>query len=135
MHAASALKYHTRCTEYQHNTQPHIQVFETVTAYFMEREAATGCFHAEMAGMEDSDVHVLNLESAGDSGAVYISMSSKKRSPSSSSSGVLERDLTLVLRSARPVKWYLQSQGIDGKLTVIADEMGDVQGCGLGLMK
>ena len=99
-----------------------------MTAYFMEREAATGCFHAEMAGMEDSDVHVLNLESAGDSGAVYISMSSKKRSP-----GALDRDLTLVLRSARPVKWYLQSQGIAGELTVVADETGDVQGRGIGL--
>ena len=105
-------------------------MFETVTAYFMEREAATGCFHAEMVGREDSDVHILNLESAGDSGAVYISMSSKKRSP-----GALDRDLTLVLRSARPVKWYLQSQGIAGKLTVVADEKGDVQGSDIGLVK
>ena len=105
-------------------------MFETVTAYFMEREAATGCFHAGMAGREDSDVHVLNLGSAGDAGAIYISMSSKKRS-----SGALERDLTLVLRSARPVKWYLQSQGIAGKLTVVADETGDVQGRGIGLVK
>ena len=102
-----------------------------MTAYFMEREAATGCFHAGMAGREDSDVHVLNLESAGESGAVYISMSSKKRSPS----GVLDRDITLVLRSARPVKWYLQSQGIAGELTVVADETGDVQGRGFGLEK
>ena len=97
-------------------------MFETVTAYFMEREAATGCFHAETAGREDSDVHVLNLESAGDAGAVYISMSSKK-------SSVVERALTLVLRSARPgLKWYLQSQGIAGDLTVVADEPADVQG-------
>ncbi len=111
------------------NVLPDALVFETVTAYAVAKQPATGCYHPEVAGTESSDVHVVNLQSAGPAGAVYISMSPKRRGGRASSA--LIRNLTLVLRSAQPVKWFLQSQGLKGNLTVIADRLGDVQNLSL----
>jgi hypothetical protein len=106
---------------------PGALVFDTITAFAVTKQTATGCFHPEMAGNERTDVHVVNLESAGSAGAAYISMAPKN----GGSSLPMERNLTLILRSAQPVKWYLQSRGLKGNLTVIVDRLADVQNLSL----
>lgn len=108
------------------------------------KQPATGCFHEEVAGTLEEDVHVIDLQSADDDfndtshksklnqkmiksstdvtddslPNVYLSLA-----PEETENGEihnLERDLTLILHSKQKVKWYLESIDLSGKLKVIS---------------
>ena len=97
-----------------------------IGSYVIAKETPRGCYNRDMVGLLDTDVHVINLVSAGDGdesatgvlNSVKINLSAEKsrgRLP-------LDRNLTLVLRSSVPVRWNLYSAGVEGKLIVISDE-------------
>ena len=94
----------------------------------------SGCFHPEVAGVSPSDVHVIDLTSADpeainlqtphdeDSAhlpAVYLSLSPDQKGSSMDAS--VSRNLTLILKSQFPVRWYLESWGLAGNLEVISN--------------
>ena len=113
-------------------------------AYMITKQPATGCFHEEVAGTLEEDVHVIDLQSADDEfnetspkdklsqkivkssedlsddsliPNVYLSLA-----PEETKNGpeVIQRDLTLILHSKQKVKWYLESIDLSGKLKVIS---------------
>ena len=108
------------------------------------KQPATGCFHEEVAGTLEEDVHVIDLQSADDdfNGTSHKSKSNQKMiksstdetddsllpnvylslAPEGTDNGpeVIQRDLTLILHSKQKVKWYLESIDLSGKLKVIS---------------
>ena len=108
------------------------------------KQPATGCFHEEVAGTLEEDVHVIDLQSADDdfNDTSHKSKSNQKMiksstdvtddslpnvylslAPEETANGEihnLERDLTLILHSKQKVKWYLESIDLSGKLKVIS---------------
>ena len=107
------------------------------------KQPATGCFHEEVAGTLEEDVHVIDLQSADDdfNDTSHKSKSNQKMiksstdvtddslpnvylslAPEGTENGpeVIHRDLTLILHSKQKVKWYLESIDLSGKLKVIS---------------
>ena len=108
------------------------------------KQPATGCFHEEVAGTLEEDVHVIDLQSADDdfNDTSHKSKSNQKMiksstdvtddslpnvylslAPEETENGEihnLQRDLTLILHSKQKVKWYLESIDLSGKLKVIS---------------
>ena len=105
---------------------------EYVSSYWFVKEDAKGCYFRDLAGVQDTDVHVIDLASAGGlskgHATVMLTISPEK---TLRSRGPLLRDLTLVLRSGESVRWYLQSSGIAGRLTVITNEGSTVHNMSL----
>jgi len=106
----------------------------SVLAYHVTKQTMSGCFHPEVAGVSPSDVHVIDLTSADpeainlqtphdeDSAhlpAVYLSLSPDQKGSSMDAS--VSRNLTLILKSQFPVRWYLESWGLAGNLEVISN--------------
>jgi len=97
-----------------------------VTAYYRQKQQTYGCYHQEAAGLQSNDVHVIDLRNS--QGHFNSRL---RRSPHvedvvvelvpavvQGTSQPLPRNLTLVLKSDRPVRWLLKSRGIQGKLVV-----------------
>jgi len=101
-----------------------------VSAYYMERQSTYGCYHPEAAGLLPNDVHVIDLrthsrlvkrsEPHNDSGSmpeIVVDLL-----PDLTGDAPLPRNLTLILKSDKPVRWLLKSHGIKGQLVVAAGE-------------
>ena len=107
----------------------------SVLAYLVTKQTMSGCFHPEVAGQSPSDVHVIDLTSADPDAqsfrelndqevasnlpAVYLSLSPDQKGSKIDES--VSRNLTLILKSQFPVRWYLESWGLAGNLEVISN--------------
>lgn len=114
-----------------------LSLSNSVLAYLVTKQTMSGCFHPEVAGQSSSDVHVIDLISADpeaqsfrapESGedeehsnlpAVYLSLSPDQKGSSIDES--VSRNLTLILKSQFPVRWYLESWGLAGNLEVVSN--------------
>ena len=106
----------------------------SILAYLVTKQTMSGCFHPEVAGISSSDVHVIDLTSADPEAAnlltpheddsahlpaVYLSLSPDQKGSSIEES--VSRNLTLILKSQFPVRWYLESWGLAGNLEAISN--------------
>lgn len=97
-----------------------------VEAFYVQRQNTFGCYHQEAAGLLPNDVHVIDLKekvvkrsTATDSiEDVVLEVSPDKTEIQDE--GLLPRNLTLILKSDKPVKWVIKSKGIKGQLIVAA---------------
>lgn len=99
----------------------------SVFAYHVQKQKMSGCYHEEVAGTLPCDVHVIDLDTADpllsrspkELPSVYVSMT-----PYQAADGhVVDREprnLTLILKSAQPVRWYLESWHLAGHLEVVS---------------
>ena len=91
-----------------------------VTAFHVRKQPTKGCFHEHDDLPGTAAVHVIDLDSPDGLGgfepaAVYLSLS-----PDGGQGGsTVTQDLSLVLRSAEPVRWLLQSKLLSGRLDVV----------------
>ena len=97
----------------------------TVEAFQVEKQLSFGCYHQEAAGLLPNDVHVIELKQKivkrsveDDQTDVVVELA-----PDVVQDDLLPRNLTLILKSDKPVKWIIKSKGIKGQLVVAAGEL------------
>lgn len=95
---------------------------DTVEAFQVEKQLSFGCYHQEAAGLLPNDVHVIDLRQKivkrsveDDYNNVVVELA-----PDQVQEDLLPRNLTLILKSDKPVKWIIKSKGIKGQLVVAA---------------
>ena len=103
--------------------EPHTPAKPAVLAYKVSKEDAYGCFHHEYAGQDSPDVYIIDLKMASNDSsvadptddlmlpAVFLSMKPEGQ--------LVNRTLTLVLKSGQRVQWFLESRNLAGDLKVI----------------
>ena len=98
-----------------------------VEAFYVQRQNTFGCYHQEAAGLLPNDVHVIDLKekvvkrstsSSDQIEDVVLEVSPDKTEIQDEE--LLPRNLTLILKSDKPVKWVIKSKGIKGQLIVAA---------------
>ncbi|XP_057370668.1 transforming growth factor beta receptor type 3-like [Daphnia carinata] len=96
----------------------------------MEPQSVEGCFHTEQAGSYPKDVHVIDLdngqpESKNKNNSVHIHLAAGGADEEMSQ----PRDVALVLKSARPVRWIVSSAPVlTGSLLILAEHQVDISG-------
>ena len=96
----------------------------TIEAFQVLKQRSFGCYHQEAAGLLPNDVHVIDLRqkivkrSVEDDHNVVVELA-----PDIVQEDLLPRNLTLILKSDKPVKWIIKSKGIKGQLVVAAGEL------------
>ena len=96
----------------------------TIEAFQVLKQRSFGCYHQEAAGLLPNDVHVIDLRqkivkrSVEDDHNVVVELA-----PENVQEDLLPRNLTLILKSDKPVKWIIKSKGIKGQLVVAAGEL------------
>ena len=90
----------------------------------MQKQNTFGCYHKEAAGLMPNDVHVIDLKEKIVKRSTYdqseITDVVLELSPDQNVQDLLPRNLTLILKSDKPVRWILKSKGIKGQLIVAA---------------
>jgi hypothetical protein len=123
-------------------------ITDSVLAFLVRKQKMFGCYHAEVAGTLPSDVHVIDLMAANPSSpsaslnnaddevdprtsrsasyadesqlpVVFLSMT-PKQGVNGDVMDSAPRNLTLILKAAQPVRWYLESWRIKGHLHVVS---------------
>ena len=95
----------------------------TIEAFQVLKQRSFGCYHQEAAGLLPNDVHVIDLRqkivkrSVEEDHNVVVELA-----PDVAQADLLPRNLTLILKSDKPVKWIIKSKGIKGQLVVAAGE-------------
>ena len=96
----------------------------TTEAFQVLKQRSFGCYHQEAAGLLPNDVHVIDLRqkivkrSVEDDHNVVVELA-----PDVAQEDLLPRNLTLILKSDKPVKWIIKSKGIKGQLVVAAGKL------------
>lgn len=97
---------------------------KSVEAFFVQKQNTFGCYHTEAAGLLPNDVHVIDLKekivkrsTSEQSGVTDVVL---ELSPDQSVQDLLPRNLTLILKSDKPVRWIIKSKGIKGQLIIAA---------------
>ena len=96
----------------------------SVEAFFVQKQNMFGCYHKEAAGLMPNDVHVIDLKekivkrSTDDQSEITDVV--LELSPDKNVQDLLPRNLTLILKSDKSVRWILKSKGIKGQLIVAA---------------
>ena len=97
---------------------------KSVEAFFVQKQNTFGCYHTEAAGLLPNDVHVIDLKEKivkrstnEQSGVTDVVL---ELSPDQSVQDLLPRNLTLILKSDKPVRWIIKSKGIKGQLIIAA---------------
>ena len=99
---------------------------QAVEAYFVQRQDTFGCYHKEAAGLLPNDVHVIDLKEKKIVKRDTVDMTEDiqdvvlELSPDQVLQDPLPRNLTLILKSEKPVKWIIKSKGIRGQLIIAA---------------
>ena len=97
---------------------------KSVEAFFVQKQNTFGCYHKEAAGLMPNDVHVIDLKEKIVKRSTYdqseITDVVLELSPDQNVQDLLPRNLTLILKSDKPVRWILKSKGIKGQLIVAA---------------
>lgn len=101
-------------------------ITDFVVAFSVLSRPKFGCYHSDLMGTNPTDVHIIDLtlsDLAGggssassksiESSAVFLSMTSKQEE--------VPKNLTIILKSSRPVTWYLESYKTTGYLRVISN--------------
>ena len=92
----------------------------------MLKQRSFGCYHQEAAGLLPNDVHVIDLRQKKVKRSVEKedhSVVNVELAPDVAQEDLLPRNLTLILKSDKPVKWIIKSKGIKGQLVVAAGEL------------
>lgn len=92
-------------------------ITDFAVAFSVSKLKMQGCFNPEMIGTMTTDVHIIDLQNnllSENLPVVFLSMTSEKSETTS-------RNITVVLKSIRPVRWYLESWHIEGSLKVISN--------------
>ena len=102
---------------------------KSVEAFFVQKQNTFGCYHTEAAGLMPNDVHVIDLKEK------IVKRSTNEQSevndvvlelsPDQSVQDLLPRNLTLILKSDKPVRWIIKSKGIKGQLIIAAGKSGE----------
>ena len=98
----------------------------TIEAFQVLKQRSFGCYHQEAAGLLPNDVHVIDLRqkivkrSVEEDHNVVVELA-----PDVAQADLLPRNLTLILKSDKPVKWIIKSKGIKGQLVVVAGELNN----------
>ena len=93
-------------------------------AFYVQKQNTFGCYHKEAAGLMPNDVHVIDLKekivkrSVRDQSEVTDVV--LELSPDQNVQDLLPRNLTLILKSDKPVRWIIKSKGIKGQLIIAA---------------
>ena len=100
---------------------------KAVEAFLVQRQNTFGCYHPEAAGLLPNDVHVIDLKEKIVKRSAELKSSTDdikevvlELSPDKTQEDILPRNLTLILKSDKPVKWIIKSQGIKGQLVIAA---------------
>ena len=111
-------------------------ITDFIVAFNVRKQPTYGCFHPEMIGTMPTDVHIIDLQASALSNnlassdsvlpVVFFSMAPKKQNRGTSEAEAVQqhqqsRNLTVILKSARPVRWYLESWRMNGLLRVISN--------------
>ena len=109
-------------------------ISDFIVGYNVRKQPMYGCFHPEKLGTMSTDVHIIDLQvsdrfnSAAATESVLPTNVIFSMAPSSPHSHELEvgesrqfRNLTVILKSDRPVRWYLESWKMSGSLRVISN--------------
>ena len=92
-------------------------------AFFVKKQEIFGCFHPE--AKRDVNVHVIDLQltpgSGGDTPVIIFSMTPMTQEGGDTKDAVTPRNITVFLKSQRPVRWYLESWRLRGHLRVISN--------------
>ena len=90
----------------------------------MLKQRSFGCYHQEAAGLLPNDVHVIDLRQKKVKRSVEDNDHNVgvELAPDVAQEDLLPRNLTLILKSDKPVKWIIKSKGIKGQLVVAAGE-------------
>lgn len=111
-------------TTSQHCDISQESAIKSVEAFFVQKQNTFGCYHTEAAGLLPNDVHVIDLKEKivkrstnEQSGITDVVL---ELSPDQSVQDLLPRNLTLILKSDKPVRWIIKSKGIKGQLIIAA---------------
>ena len=97
-----------------------------VEAFYVQRQNTFGCYHQEAAGLLPNDVHVIDLKekvvkrSASSDSIEDVVLEVSPDKTQIEEEELMPRNLTLILKSDKPVKWVIKSKGIKGQLIVAA---------------
>ena len=105
-------------------------ISDNVVAFFVQDQEMYGCFHTET--MMPVDVHIIDLdftnmnrvfssESQGSMLPVIIFSMTPRQDEKGEVVSNAPRNLTVILKSSRPVRWYLESWRLTGYLKVISN--------------
>ena len=104
-------------------------ISSAVEAFYVQRKSTFGCYHQEAAGLLPNDVHVIDLKekvtkrSISEASEEVVENVVIEVSPDKTEvhdEELLPRNLTLILKSDKPVKWMVNSKGIKGQLLIAA---------------
>ncbi|CAL4251652.1 unnamed protein product, partial [Meganyctiphanes norvegica] len=84
------------------------------------KEPVQGCYHHNMLGLNNKDIHIIEVEgSSNENGSLMLSIIGSSDILSGSPNGIVERNMTLVLRSSRPTTWSLHTATLQGTITLL----------------
>lgn len=96
----------------------------TIEAFQVLKQRSFGCYHQEAAGLLPNDVHVIDLRQKVVKRSIQEDLNVVvELAPDIAQEDLLPRNLTLILKSDKPVKWIIKSKGIKGQLVVAAGEL------------
>ena len=96
----------------------------TIEAFQVLKQRSFGCYHQEAAGLLPNDVHVIDLRQKVVKRSIQEDLNVVvELAPDIVQEDLLPRNLTLILKSDKPVKWIIKSKGIKGQLVVAAGEL------------
>ena len=95
-----------------------VAITDHAVAFSVTEQDMFGCFHSDLVGSKATDVFIIDLQAKESSDkslpVVFFSMTSKSELKAA-------RNMTVVLKSSSPVRWYLESWQLSGFLKIIAN--------------
>ncbi|XP_064090402.1 transforming growth factor beta receptor type 3-like [Macrobrachium nipponense] len=98
----------------------------TADCFISIEQPVDGCYHHNMLGENDRDIHIIEVDGSSNSnGSLVLSVvgSSDGGTRAIGMAGgngfVVERNITLVLRTSRPTTWSLHAANIQGTITLL----------------
>lgn len=100
-------------------------IISAAVAFSVSEEKMFGCFYPEKLGKTHTDLHIIDLDLTDKSDdsitPVVFSLTFKQAAKENKSekATIKPRNITIILKSSRPVRWYLESWDLTGSLRVI----------------
>ncbi|CAL4068043.1 unnamed protein product, partial [Meganyctiphanes norvegica] len=90
------------------------------SCFISTKQPVQGCYHHNMLGLNNNDIHIIEVEGSSNvNGSLLLSIIGSSDILSGSPNGIVERNMTLVLRSSRPTTWSLHTATLQGTITLL----------------
>ncbi|KAK7069639.1 hypothetical protein SK128_007606, partial [Halocaridina rubra] len=95
-------------------------------------QTVVGCYHHNMLGENDRDIHIIEVGGSSNlNGSLVLSVLGSEdggaRTLSKRGSSVVERNITLVLRTSRPTTWSFHAANLQGTITLLVGGRDQVE--------